>query len=181
MIRPFTPLMWRKGKYIPAEKRKQLYFAYVQSHIRYMLLIYSLGNKTKMNELQIIQNRCIKALYRLPRGTSTRYLYSANLLPLRPLAIIERVTHLHRMLKLLTKHSFDIRLNRDVYERVSRRRSQVHITKLSPSLIKSINEYNRLSTELRQENCIGTFKSKLRLKVMTESDEFSVISPFLYI
>ena len=29
MIRPFIPLMWRKVKFIPIGKRKQLFFAYV--------------------------------------------------------------------------------------------------------------------------------------------------------
>lgn len=31
-ITPYITL-WRKGKYIPVDKPKQLYFAYVQSHI----------------------------------------------------------------------------------------------------------------------------------------------------
>ena len=31
-VMPFISLMWRKGKYIPIDKRKQLYCAYVQSY-----------------------------------------------------------------------------------------------------------------------------------------------------
>lgn len=170
--------MWRKGKCIPAEKRKQLYYAYVQSHL--MLPIYSLSNKRKMNELQTIQNSCVKAMCHLHRRTPTTYLCSVNLLPLRPLAIVERVTHPHKMLKLLTKHSFDIKLNRDVNERETRRRSEIHITRQHPSLSQSINEYNRLSSEIRRMSCIDTFKSKLKLKIMSESEEFNIVSPFFH-
>lgn len=181
MIRPFIPLMWRKGKHIPANKRKQLYFAYVQSHLLYMLPIYSQGNKTKLAELQIIQNRCIKAIFRLRRETSTCYLYSASLLPIQLLATVERVTHLHRMVKSLTKHGFDIRLNRDVQSRASRRQSQVHISNQHPSLRQSISEYNRLSSDIRCLGCTDTFKRMVRLKVINESDKFSAISAYLYI
>lgn len=56
-----------------------------------------------------------------------------------PFAIVERSTYLLRMLKSLTKHSFNIRLNCDVYESVSKLRGQVHITRLHPSLVKSTN------------------------------------------
>lgn len=181
MIHPFIPLMWRKGKYIPTNKRKQLYFAYVQSHLVYMLPIYSQGNKTKMAELQTIQNRCVKAVYRFPRGTSSTYLYSYSLLPLQPLALIERVTHLHKMIWSVTKHSFNIRLNRSVNGRATRRRSKIHIEDEHPTLRQPITEYNRLNSELRQLKCIETFKARLRIKVMTESDEYCSISPYFYI
>lgn len=36
-VTPFISLMRRKGKYIPVEKRRQLYFVLVQNHFTYML------------------------------------------------------------------------------------------------------------------------------------------------
>ena len=165
--------MWRKGRYIPSDKRKQLYFAYVQSHLTYMLPVYSLGSKTKMDELQTLQNGCIKALFRLQRGTPTTYLYSSSVLPLKMLAVAERVTHLHKMLKSKCKHKFDINLNRDINNRALRRRSQVHI-----SVEQSINKYNRLSSEIRQCDSVDAFILKVKLKMMDESDEFHTVSPF---
>lgn len=61
-VRPFIFLMWRNGKFIPMEKRKQTYFAYVHSHSLYMLAIYGECGSCKLKQLQTIQNRCIKAL-----------------------------------------------------------------------------------------------------------------------
>lgn len=72
-ITPFISLMWRKGKYIPVDKRKQLYFAYVQSHLMYMLPIYEDCAQYKLNELQTLQNRCIEAIFLLDRYTSTTF------------------------------------------------------------------------------------------------------------
>lgn len=40
LVRPFIYLMWLNGKFIPVEKLKQIYFAYVHSHLTYMLAIY---------------------------------------------------------------------------------------------------------------------------------------------
>lgn len=91
MIRPFIPMMWKRGKYIPMERRKQLYFVYVQSHIAYMLPIYSAGSKMKLGRLQRVQNRCIKALYRLQHLTPSTYLYSTSIMPIEKLAVVERV------------------------------------------------------------------------------------------
>lgn len=181
MIRPFIPLMQRRGKQIPAAKRKQLYNAYVQSHVIYMLPIYSLGNKTKLDELQTIQNKCIKSVFRLPRSTSTTFLYSSTLLPIHQLSIVERVVHLHRMIKSVTKHGFNIHLNRDIHHRASRRQSHVHLSNVHPSLKQSINEYNRLSTDIRQLGCFESFKAKVKLKTMNENDDFCAISPFVFV
>lgn len=61
--------MRTKGRYIPIEKRKQIYYAYVHSQIVYMPVIYSEGLKIKIIELQRVQNECTEATYYLPRLT----------------------------------------------------------------------------------------------------------------
>jgi len=106
MIRPFISLMWRRGKFIPIGKRKQLLNSYV---------------------------RC-------------------NLLPVYQLATVERIVHLHRMLNGLTKHGVDIRLNRDISSRSSRRRMPMNILRsrpLSVNTIVSALGYGRLRTWMR--------------------------------
>lgn len=180
MIRPFIPLMWRKGKYIPVVKRKQIYFAYVQSHIVYMLPIYSVGCKTKLRQLQRIQNRCIKAVYRLPRFTPTTYLYTASVLPIEELAIVERVTYLHKVLKSLTKNNFNVQLNHEVHSHRTRQANDVHCPNEHPLLKQSTVEYNRFCKDLSHLVCMKTFKSKLKLEVMKRS-EYNVISPYVFL
>lgn len=86
-LAPFIPTMWRNGKFIPLSKRKEIYFAYVHSHIQYIIAIYSECAGYKLNELYVLQKRCIKALFRLPRLTPSTYLFSNRLLPLNELVI----------------------------------------------------------------------------------------------
>lgn len=94
-----------------------------------MLPIYSLGNKTKLKQLRTIQDWCAKALYRLHRRTSSTYLYSSSILPFEQLAMVERVTHLHKMLKTLTRHNL---------------KGWVRAT----SVTQTINDYNRIRLEM---------------------------------
>lgn len=191
-ITPFISLMWRKGKYIPVDKRKQLYFAYVQSHLLYMLPIYGDCARYKLNELQTLQNRCIKAVYRLDRYTSTTYLYSTSLLPVIELAKAERIVCIHKLVCSLTKHNFRFSTNADVHGRTLRRGSRIHnfnmqstVTTFSNSsnaaLALAINEYNSVDSDIRHLTSLNTFKAKVKLKIMQNSEEYNVISPYYFI
>lgn len=182
MIRPFIPLMWKKGRYIPISKRKQIYFAYIQSHIVYMLPIYSVGSKKKLCQLQRLQNRCIKAAFRLPRFTPTTYLYTTTILPVQKLAMVERITYLHKITKSLTKTNFDIRLNSDIHSHGTRQSNDLHCPDKHPALKQSTVEYNHFCRDLRHLTCVKTFKSKLKLGIMKDCDnEYNVISPYVFL
>lgn len=182
MIRPFIPLMWKRGRYIPINKRKQIYFAYVQSHIAYMLPIYSVGSKKKLLQLQRLQNRCIKAVYHLPRFTPTTYLYTTSVLPVEKLAVLERITYLHKVVKSLTKNNFDIRRNNEIHSHRTRRANELHCPDNHPVLKQSTFEYNRFCGNLTHLTCINSFKAKLKIEVMRNcGGEYDAISPYFYL
>lgn len=100
-----------------------------------------------MKELQVIQNQCIKALFCLPRGTSTTYLNGSTVLPVKEMGLV--------------KHNFNFVLNVEVYGRLTRRMSNIFVFNPSNSSNNStsakIFEYNQLDDELRHLNCIKTF------------------------
>ncbi len=140
-IIPFISLMWRKGKF-PVDKRKQLYFAFVQSHLTCMLPIYGECPKYKIAELQVIQNRCIKAMYRLERSTHTSYLFSTSLMPVAILAKTERITFAHKLICNLTKNNFTFITNGEVHNRTTRRNSRIHIYNPNSNKSTSLNTTN---------------------------------------
>lgn len=191
-IRPFISLMWRNGKFIPVDKRKQLYFSYVQSHLMYMIAIYAECPKKKLKELQTVQNACLKAMYRLPRLTPSTYLYSLSILPIEALATVERVTNIRKMMSSSTKHNFTFANNASLHSYETRTRNNVHsfnpyttrrneTNMVHPALILAVDEYNQLGNDILQSRCIDSFRRKVKLKVMTESDKYCVISPFYYV
>lgn len=190
-VAPFVSLMWRKSKYIPIEKRKQLYNAYVQSHLLYMLPIYSDCAQYKLDELQTLQNQCIKALYRLDRYTPTTLLYSTGLLPINELAKAERIIFVHKLSQSLTKNNFRFVTNAEVHGRSTRRNSRLHVfnhrttgsiyNSCNAALSSAIDDYNQLDSLTRNIRCFKTFKAKVKLKTMQESQEFNVITPFRFL
>lgn len=180
-IRPFISLMWRNGRFIPVNKRRQIYYAYVQSHLNFMLPIYSQGSVTKMHELEVLQNRCIKALYGLPRNTASTYLYSSRLLPIVLMAKVERMTQIHKMMLELTKHNFKLVPNRVFHGRSLLHPNALHLFNDQPILIESIIDYNRLNEELQLLMNVSVFRSRLKAIVLKDSAYYYEFSPFLHI
>lgn len=112
----------------------------------------------------------------MPRYTPTTYLYTTSILPVEKLAVVERVTYLHKIVKSLVKHNFGIRLNRDTHSHRTRQADNIHCPDEHPALKQSAQDYNRHCSDLRQLDCIKTFKAKLKMKVMMNCSEYKVIS-----
>ena len=136
-----------------------------------MLAIYGECGLCKLKELQKIQNQCIKALYRLPRLTSSTYLYSTKLLPIVELAKVGRLTNVHKMVHSLTKHNFTFVHNFDVHGRMMRRFNNIHLfnpysvnSDSNSALLRAISEYNMLPLEVRESASIGTFNALKKKK-----------------
>lgn len=129
-----------------------------------------------------IQNRCIKALYHLHRFTSTTFLYSASILPVEKLAVVERVTYIHKIVNSLTKNNFDIRFNYEIHSHRTRQANQLHCPDNHPALKQSTIEYNKFCGDLRDLRCIKSFKAKVKTVVLKDSDQrYNVISPYVFL
>ena len=80
-----------------------MYISYIQSHLIYLLPIWGGSNLTKIDELQILQNKALKALYRLPNDFPTKQLYSPNILPIKKLIEYEYTLLIFKIEKNLIK------------------------------------------------------------------------------
>lgn len=185
MIAPFIALMWRNGRYIAPEKRALLYFAYVQSHLQYMLPIWGLCGLTKLIELQVMQNRCIKAILRVPRDTPTTFLYSNKILPITILAKYERLVNIRKMVFNETKHHHVFATSHQFHGRQTRNSNQLHIDNRafvnsgnSAPITKAMIEYNNLQSNLRETGSLKDFKRQLRWRLMEDDNTFHYFSPY---
>lgn len=153
-----------------------------------MMPIYSECAAYKLKELRTLQNRCVKATYRLERLTSSTYLYSTGLLPINELVKVERAVYVHKLVHSLAKHNFELVTNSSVHSRSTRRDSHIHVFNhrsnsnlANAALETAIDEYNALESEIRHITCFRNFKNRVKLKIMSASNEFSVISPYYFI
>ena len=65
-----------------------LYHAFVQSKLQYMISIWGAASQNKIRSLQTLQNRCLKAVYRKPRMYSTISLFEEALASVVPVAAL---------------------------------------------------------------------------------------------
>jgi hypothetical protein len=69
----------RKLSYtLPTYILKILYFSLIHCHLSYCIETWGLANKSVLQQLQILQNRAIKIIYKLPILTSTLQLYKMS-------------------------------------------------------------------------------------------------------
>lgn len=178
-IRPVIPVMWRVGKYLPDSSKKSLYFSLVFSHINYMIPIYGNCVTYKINELQVLQNRCIKSILNVRPLTPTSYLYSYSVLPIKTLHISQCLILIHRMLNGFMNHNFVFTTNAEVHGRINRRANHIHISNLHPILNDMLIEYNQLDQIIKSVLNVKDFKQKINVNLMTFNENFNPISPYV--
>lgn len=137
-----------------------------------MLPIYGDCCQYKLKELKTLQNRCIKALFRLPRLTPTTYLYSTSILSLHELAKVEQLTYMYKMVACKVKHNLKITRSYPLtlFNKSSNDSSNA-------ALMTMIDEYNDLDYDTRQIRSVKT----LKLNVMSLRLECGSISPYFYL
>lgn len=152
-----------------------------------MLPIWGTCGITRMRKIQTVQNRCIKSILRVPRDTSTTYLYSTKILPITILSKLERAVNVKRMCLRQYKHFFPLRTNHDVHGGVTRNSDMLFIDSLnfvrngnSSPFFNALTEYNRLPDDIRMCTTLETFRRKTSLHLLEEDSVFHPHSPFLY-
>lgn len=106
-------------------------------------------------------------------------------MPITLMRKYERSLTIHKMVNGLTKHTFQFDTNFDFHARATRQSNQIYIqnpfnnrTEISGHLALALSEYNALPDDIKRIESLDTFKRQLKILYMTESGEFSTISPF---
>lgn len=64
--------------YLPKSVLIKIYFALAHTHLNYLIGVWGNANKKDVNELQVLQKRCLKHMCRLPRRHSTVDLFQRH-------------------------------------------------------------------------------------------------------
>lgn len=79
----------------------------IHSHLQYLVIARGLACKSKLMKLQVLQNRCLKIIYSLPRLYSTFQLYTLlrhNVLPIRGLCELQTCLFIYDVIKNPNMH-----------------------------------------------------------------------------
>ena len=119
-IVPIIGVLRRVGYTIPPYLRYKLYFSYIHSNLIYLIQIWGSASKELIKDLQVLQNKALKAIKCLPPLTSTKLLYDDHLLPVNCLIEYEYIMTIYKIRQELLKCNLRMQTNLTVTERITR-------------------------------------------------------------
>lgn len=154
------------------------YFAHFNSHLSYGTFILIRFNSKDIQSLQVLQNRIIKLIHKLPPTTSTNLLYTqhvTNVLPVMGLIFMAICTHVKKSLLQSDDALIQFQKLRSTRTRLLKlNESNTSIRKNDLEIIGA-SIYNSLPDEIREVNNLIPFKVKLKKFLL--SKVASLVSP----
>jgi exonuclease III len=173
-VAPIIGVLKRIRPYVIAEILDNLYFAYVHSRLSYMVSIWGMATQGRINSLQVLQNRGIKNLRRLPFRFPTKELYSEKILPVVKLREFEMLLTVHRIIKGKFRYGQSILYRSEIHGYNTRNSHNIQLPFFRMSLGRSSFKYeaferfNGLPLSVRETDDNAFFKKFVKKKLFDE-------------
>lgn len=167
-ISSFVGVLKRISKFINEKTKKDIYFAYIHSHLTYGNPIWSTAPLYKLKELQVFQNKAMKEIYNLSRLTPSKLLYKDSILPVLILSKYELNLLTFKIENNLIKSNLTFKISNEVHSystRISNNFRAIFCrTKLTKNSIQSrgVGLFNQLPLYIKQEIRFMKFKNELK-------------------
>lgn len=180
-ISPFIGALRRTARFIPQDLSLNLYFSYIHSHLIYLAQIWGSASLYVVNDLQILQNKSIKALKNLPPLTPSKLLYSDQILPITKLIEFEYIMTVYKIKLGTLKCNVDLKTNLQLTERITRASHNYRLPNYKLSLTqnsifyKGIDLFNQLKESQKCLHVVSfksSIKNQLYNKYIEEYDLF---------
>lgn len=159
-----------KMKYILDLKAKLLiYHSLIESHLKYLVIIYGCKNNAKVKSLQCMQNKALKTVFNLPHRYSTISLYTDicdSILPIHALYFYQMMLYVYKSRNNIGYHTICFHQNQSVFNTRNRQNVRVvlcrlEITKQRVEYIGA-SEFNKLPLNVKETHRISIFKNNLK-------------------
>ena len=167
-IIPFIFALKRIRHFISDRTAMNMYFAYVQSRLLYMNVIYHAAPNYLIESLEIIQRKALRIVLKKDWYCSKKDLYSFNCLPVSQLCEVSSLVLLFKIINNCCKNNVVIRTMSEIHNFNTRNRSNFAIDITNTQLgaqnfyIRSLVSYNNIPTYIRNARSISAFKTKLK-------------------
>lgn len=144
------------------------------SHVAYMNPIWTACNKTKISELQRIQNKIVKNIQCKPRLTPTVELYT-NIFDVKKFSMLQIVLTIHKikLSKLKSDLVFNTTSQYSNYLLRNLWNLRAHLFKTEKSkkslLSRGIAIYNQIPIEIRNISNVNIFKKQTKIYILTNN------------
>jgi hypothetical protein len=150
---------------------EMIYFAYIKSHLTYLLPIWGSAADTHIKCLQVLQNKAIKFMRFLPADTASSSLYDNSFLSMKQQYQYESTFLIHKIRLNLIKCNVPLITNVAVTGRNTRSANLLRIPQFLTNqaqrsvFYKGLETYNSLPNDLKSIASISLFKSRLKAHV----------------
>lgn len=162
--------MRRVSDFVSRKALLSFYYGCVHSLLQYVIAVWGNACKSRLKKLQVIQNRCVKIIYKLPFLYPTLNLYSNTshgILPIRGMVDLQTCTFVHDIRFNTHKHH---NLYLPVVSSTRSTRQANHLVRIRASTslgqkrisVKGPILFNSLPSNLRSIENKSTFKAKLK-------------------
>lgn len=172
-------IMRRISTFVTRRALLSFYYAYIHSQLNYLVSIWGRACISNLKKLQVLQNRCLKIMFKRPFLYPTLMLYSDrshNILPL--VALCDLQTHqlvfdvLHRT---VMHHNIQFPLVVNIYgtrqaNNLQRVRATTSFAQKRIRFIGPMN-FNQLPVDLKQLTNRNTFRLKLKVYMKSQLTE----------
>ena len=158
----------RSRNFISENVAWQIYYAHVLSHLTYMNSIWGNAPQNTLRPLQVLQNKVLKIIKKLPLLHPTYLLYDNKTLSLKGLYFYEILNFIYKVKNNLIKCNIDLRLVSDMHQQNTRSRQNFYISAVQNNLsFKNVFNlgpiiFNTLPAGLKNEESYIIFKRELK-------------------
>ena len=164
------------SRFIDTDMVKQIYYAYVYPVILYGIELYGVAKKYILNQLQVVQNKLLRTLCKLPpRYSATQLHNELNLLKVNKIYELAVLTYVYKQQHGLLPSVFDAYFvtNADLGTRKTRQSNKLYVKRFKTSLgdkctkTEGARLWNVLPSYLKESRTLNTFRRNCRKYLLT--------------
>jgi hypothetical protein len=164
----FVFALKRIRRYISLDTAKALYYAFVQSRLSFMNVIWCCAPGYLIESLELLQRKSLRIIFEKDYCCSRLELYSNKFLSVSNLAQYSSLLLVFKMHNHLAKVNVTLQYANQVHRYNTRNNDNFTFSRLNTRLgslnffVRAFTLYNNLPNEIRRQLSIGLFKSMVR-------------------
>lgn len=174
-LNPLVGALRKVAEYLPTSTLQSIYHSLIISKISYLLGIWGNTSKGNLQRMQTMQNKAIKAIYKMPYRTSTRKIHENQMLVSTRVEYEQLVT-IKEILNGRGKVDINLTRNEQIHNHQTRNKSKIHLGTQRTNMGKKRITY--VGTKLYNRLPIGIKNIRATKKFKTEIKKFLIANQF---
>jgi hypothetical protein len=167
-LNPFISKLFYIKRFISNETALKLYYTHVHCHLTFMNALWSVAPNYLFDSLGVIQRRALRIVLGKDRLSSSRELFSVNILPLSYVSTFHECLLIFKILQGKLKNNVQLVSISMRHDKNTRSKSHLIPIEARSSqaqknfYCRAIRTYNDLPLEIKKFNSLNLFKTRLK-------------------